>query len=50
MKPPRLKLFPEQIAQRTAKQEDLLSSSINYTQFGLAVMTVAYHMGPINKL
>ena len=37
-------------AQRTAKQEISLSSSIDYAQFVLAVMTVAYHMGLINKL
>ena len=31
------------------KEENLISST-NYNQFVPAVMTVAYHMGPIDKL
>ena len=49
MKQPRPKLLLELIMQQATKQEDLLSSSMNYTQFVLAVMTVTYHTGPIYK-
>ena len=50
MKQPRPKLLSEQLTQRTAKQEDSSSSSSNYAQFVLAMMTVVYHTGPTRKV
>ena len=49
MKQPRPKLLLEQLTQRTAKQETSSSSSSDYTQFVLAVMTVAYYIGPVKS-
>ena len=51
MKQRKPKFLLEQPTQQTAKQEDSLSSSIDYTQFVLVVVVVmvVYHTHPTRK-